>query len=193
MAKRKANEKEMDSEKREAETSAMVQPMQQMPMQVHVQVPQEALNKAVENAMGQQQIQNANEQQNADAQQSSRTTGFMPYMNMNPNIPMATMMPAGEMAKPEPVVEVEKMARDWMLRCPNCGKFLKVNDKILYHRCPACTKVFQLDRGSRPYQSSLEKKMGEEMPTNTETLSEKMTQDRPIGMPEGLPDGFPES
>ena len=69
----------------------------------------------------------------------------------------------------------------------------EANFPILYHRCHACTKVFQLDRGSRPYQTSLEKKMDEEMPANTETLSKKMTQDRPIGMPEGLPDGFPES
>ncbi len=34
----------------------------------------------------------------------------------------------------------------WMVRCPQCGKLLKVREVSPYHRCPACDKIFKLKK-----------------------------------------------
>ena len=36
--------------------------------------------------------------------------------------------------------------RDWVVGCPACQKPLKINDSALYHRCPACNGVFQIEK-----------------------------------------------
>lgn len=34
----------------------------------------------------------------------------------------------------------------WMVRCPQCGKLLRVREVSPFHRCPACDKVFKLKK-----------------------------------------------
>ena len=34
----------------------------------------------------------------------------------------------------------------WEVYCPECGKKLRVKEVSLYHRCPACDKVFKIRR-----------------------------------------------
>lgn len=49
----------------------------------------------------------------------------------------------------EESVEVEKPLdpnKVWTVRCPQCGKLLRVKEVSPYHRCPACDKVFQLKK-----------------------------------------------
>ena len=44
-------------------------------------------------------------------------------------------------------VEVHKALdpnKEWKVRCPRCGKLLKVRETSPYHRCPSCDKVFLL-------------------------------------------------
>ena len=36
--------------------------------------------------------------------------------------------------------------REFKVRCPRCGKELSVKDASPYHRCPACDKVFRLEK-----------------------------------------------
>lgn len=36
--------------------------------------------------------------------------------------------------------------KEYKVRCPQCGKELSVKDVSPYHRCPACDKVFRLDK-----------------------------------------------
>ncbi|MBR2023941.1 MAG: hypothetical protein IJ996_05470 [Clostridia bacterium] len=46
-------------------------------------------------------------------------------------------------------VEVDKPLdpnKVWMVRCPQCGKLLRVREVSPYHRCPACDKVFKLKK-----------------------------------------------
>lgn len=56
---------------------------------------------------------------------------------------------------PAPVVEEDKEdeavneldpRKEWKVRCPRCGKELMVRETTPYHRCPACDKVFKLQR-----------------------------------------------
>lgn len=34
----------------------------------------------------------------------------------------------------------------WMVRCPQCGKLLRVREVSPYHRCPACDKIFKIKK-----------------------------------------------
>jgi phage FluMu protein Com len=34
--------------------------------------------------------------------------------------------------------------KQWDVRCPRCGKLLRVREVSPYHRCPSCDKVFQI-------------------------------------------------
>ena len=42
----------------------------------------------------------------------------------------------------------------WTVRCPQCGKLLRVREVSPYHRCPACDKIFQLKK----FETYVEKK-----------------------------------
>ena len=57
----------------------------------------------------------------------------------------------------EDPVEVENPLdpnKVWTVRCPQCGKLLRVREVSPYHRCPACDKVFQLKK----FETYVEKK-----------------------------------
>lgn len=101
-----------------------------------------------------------------------------PVMMMPPpQAPAPAPAPVPEVKEeptPEPVVE--RVARNWEIRCPNCGKLLKVNDKSSYHRCPACTKVFQSETKGRQV---------------AELLGVDSSAKRPEGMKDGLPTTLP--
>ena len=46
-------------------------------------------------------------------------------------------------------VEVETSldpTKVWMVRCPQCGKLLRVREVSPYHRCPVCDKIFKLKK-----------------------------------------------
>ena len=40
-------------------------------------------------------------------------------------------------------------ASEWEISCPTCGKSLKTQTGSLYHRCPACDNVFELQKKTR--------------------------------------------
>ncbi len=48
--------------------------------------------------------------------------------------------------KPAEVDSPLDPAKLWMVRCPQCGKLLRVREVSPYHRCPACDKVFKLKK-----------------------------------------------
>ena len=99
---------------------------------------------------------------------------MMPPVMMMPPPPAPAPAPKAEPA-PEPVV-IYKEARNWEIKCPNCGKLLKINDKSSYHRCPACAKVFQIETKGRNVADLLGVNGGAK---------------RPDGMKEGLPTELP--
>ena len=99
---------------------------------------------------------------------------MMPPVMMMPPPPAPAPAPKAEPA-PEPVV-IYKEARNWEIKCPNCGKLLKINDKSSYHRCPACAKVFQIETKGRNVADLLGMNGGAK---------------RPDGMKEGLPTELP--
>ena len=81
----------------------------------------------------------------------------MPYYGPTPApahlLPSPSPATAAEEAKTlEEVndsVEVDKPLdpnKVWMVRCPQCGKLLRVREVSPYHRCPACDKVFKLKK-----------------------------------------------
>lgn len=53
--------------------------------------------------------------------------------------------PAVEEKEDEAVTELDPR-KEWKVRCPRCGKELMVRETSPYHRCPACDKVFKLQR-----------------------------------------------
>ena len=59
--------------------------------------------------------------------------------------PVEPVLPPVEEEEEEIVVE----PRDWNVSCPNCSKSLKVSDKSVYHRCPSCSKVFELRKNTK--------------------------------------------
>lgn len=87
------------------------------------------------------------------------------YANPVPNATVMPPMPAPEYLRPtpspytmameqqaaqtekedEPVHELDP-TKEWKVRCPRCGKELMVRETTPYHRCPACDKVFKLQR-----------------------------------------------
>ncbi|MBQ7323546.1 MAG: hypothetical protein IJW96_03170, partial [Clostridia bacterium] len=206
----KLNEKGSLNGLKNKDDQQMAQQLRAMPMQVNVQVPQEALTQAVQKAMangqqdpsmnpmnpmyqqqhGQQYGQPGQPGQPGMQGQGNRMMYFQQPMMQN--VAMANVVEPVQQEAPVEEPVVEKIVRDWTLRCPNCGKYLKVSDRTPYHRCPACTKVFQMDRGTRAFKTGLEKKMEEGMPVDTQSLAQKMTEERPVGMPEGLPEGLPQ-
>ena len=51
---------------------------------------------------------------------------------------------AEENAEPVEVNRPLDPNKEWKVRCPRCGKILKVRETSPYHRCPSCDKVFTL-------------------------------------------------
>ena len=40
-------------------------------------------------------------------------------------------------------------SNEWEISCPTCGKSLKTQAGSLYHRCPACDNVFELQKKTK--------------------------------------------
>ena len=59
--------------------------------------------------------------------------------------PVAPTPSVEEEKEDEPVHELDPR-KEWRVRCPRCGKELMVRETTPYHRCPACDKVFKLQR-----------------------------------------------
>ncbi len=70
-----------------------------------------------------------------------------PKVDVAPIVPIVAPTPVVEEPVEEPEIEVEP--RDWEVHCPNCSKGLKVSDKAEYHRCPSCSKVFELRKNTK--------------------------------------------
>lgn len=73
--------------------------------------------------------------------------GMNPYAGMPPYV--EEMEDAEEEGGKIPYVAEPGEERDWVVPCPSCGKSLKINDGALYHRCPACNQVFQIELKER--------------------------------------------
>ncbi len=130
------------------------QAAQQAPVQVHVQQPQAQPYPYMQPyyypvAVPQPQVQ----QQPAPAPAPS--VHILPIVNWRPE-DTAAQAPAAApapVAVPQAPVEEEEEQAEVMERvegprvevnCPNCGKRLRVNSGMPYHRCPACDRVFAI-------------------------------------------------
>ncbi len=98
---------------------------------------------------------------------------------------IAPSIGASDEQKPEEST-IPKVPRDWEIKCPNCGKSLKINDKSNYHRCPACSKVFQSDTKSVGYPTL----SGTDASQGPETMRHGLPQNSPEGV-SGLPESLP--
>ncbi len=52
------------------------------------------------------------------------------------------------LSKLDSINEVHKLDlnKEWRVRCPQCGKELMVSERTPYHRCPSCSKIFQIKK-----------------------------------------------
>jgi predicted RNA-binding Zn-ribbon protein involved in translation (DUF1610 family) len=169
-------------------------PVEQQPINVTVNVPeQQPVAQPVQQLGGQGFIYPQQQQQ----QPANQRPWLQPIYIQTPptqtmeNIPMATPVAGNLNVEVPELPEVARVPRDWEIRCPNCGKGLKVNDKVLVHRCPSCTKVFRLDRGSRPVKSPFQKRMDQGSPEGVANLEQRMNEEKPEGMAKKLPKKTP--
>lgn len=60
-----------------------------------------------------------------------------------------TTEPTEETEGDVPPVRAPGEGKDWVVDCPRCKKALKINDSALYHRCPVCDQVFEIEMKER--------------------------------------------
>ncbi len=94
-------------------------------------------------------------------------------------------VPEKEEKAEEPVIP--QVPRDWEIKCPNCGKHLKINDRSTYHRCPACSKVFQSATKSVGYPTLSGMDENAKGPATMKNGLPEGLPPQSTGLPEGLP------
>ena len=64
------------------------------------------------------------------------------------DINVTPIVVAGGTADEEPVEEEEDSIseKQWEVTCPSCSKLVRTQAGSLYHRCPSCNNVFELQK-----------------------------------------------
>ncbi len=141
-----------ESLKRELKEELMAQIMEEMMMAAEYEKAPEQPAKTEEKEEPKQAVAEAKEEPAKVEEEKDSDVNVTPIV-----APIIASDDEEEEEEVDPITEQE-----WEVTCPSCSKPVKTQTGSLYHRCPSCQKVFELQKQTKVIEDGAEQEMIED-------------------------------
>ena len=145
----------------------MAQIMEELMTPPEFEQAQEVKNEVVaEEAPAQETEEVKSEEPKAEENTESEDTAKEVDLDITPI--MAGGLSDSEADEEDEEEEDSFLEQEWEVSCPTCSKVVKTQPGSLYHRCPSCQKVFELQKQTKTVEDEVSEEAVEE-PAQEET------------------------